>query len=1180
MLMKTTPRIRPHWILAATALPGLANPIITEIADPNNASSARYVEVYNPTGTVINLSLYELIRWTNGNPGPQSPVSLSGNLAPGEFVLYVADATTFNNTYAGVTASVVQIGTGGPADSNGDDNIAIQLASNSSIVDIFGVPGEHGSGTAHEFEDGRAERAASSTTASATWIAGDWNVDNDSGGGDGPIDAPAGFDPGKWIGAVASGPVINVTATASSITENTTDPDLIQVSLIDASGLTFPLTVTVDALPAGVVNLDGNPDSTTLNFTADTETFDVSVAAIDDSDFSPTFQVSVTATGPGLTAGNENFDLVDDETISPGDIVITEIMQNPNLVGDGSGEWFEVYNGAAFSVDLNGWTIGTEGHLIANGTPLRVAPGSYVVLGNNPDILTNGGVTVDYQYSGVTLGNGSDTLTLSLPDSTEIDRVEYDGGPAFPDPTGASMALISNNLDNNVGANWVTSSTPFGDGDLGSPGAATPTPANLTLAVDNATFSESAGFSASTLTITRSDTTGDLDVTVFSSDSSEALVQLGTVTISDGDADETVDIDAIDDLWPDGDQTVTITATAPGFIGDGLSLTVEDDADTLGLIINEVYYAPDGSLLDANGDGITPSTDDEFIEIVNVGATPFDLSFCSIIEGGFDFNARGPAHVFPDGTILAPGAAIVIFGGSNIADGSTAAFGTAQIQKATEGGLFLSDGGDNVRLRNSFDEELYGVVLPDQTSLGASGSLTLSPDLTPAGGYIPHTTTRAATEFSPGTQTDGTPFVTISDSLTLVVNTPSLGEESPIGVAAITVSLPSPAAADTTLLLESSDDNSLLVPDTATILMGESSVDVDIFPVDEMIEDGDQSVTVTASLSGFLNGSGSLTIVNDDVTFTDLVINEVDADTTDAATTGSTDQLEFIELFNKTGSSQSLTGLIVVLFNGSDDASYQAIDLSGLTIPANGFFVIGNTDVPNVDLVLPGNTIQNGPDAVALISGDVTNFPTDTPVGSFTGTLIDAVVYGTNDGTDAALIAALTPSGAQLDEGSSPDSQTASNARSTDGGAAFDTTVWVAQTPTPGATNVLPVDGFSTWAADQVPPIIDGPDGDPDGDGIRNLIEYALGLDPNAAGGSPGSLSGGVLTFTKGADAKANGDVIYEIETSTDLGVTDPWAANGSAVDGADDISLDILTAGGAATEFFARLKVSQSVNE
>src|SRR5690606_4368767 len=58
------------------------------------------------------------------------------------------------------------------------------------------------------------------------------------------------------------------------------------------------------------------------------------------------------------------------------------------------------------------------------------------------------------------------------PDSTEIDRVEWDGGPAFPDPNGASMALQSPFVDNNLAASWCTAVTPILGGDLGTPGAA------------------------------------------------------------------------------------------------------------------------------------------------------------------------------------------------------------------------------------------------------------------------------------------------------------------------------------------------------------------------------------------------------------------------------------------------------------------------------------------------------------------------------------------------------------------------------------------------------------------------------------------------------------------------------------------------------------------------------------
>ncbi len=163
-------------------------------------------------------------------------------------------------------------------------------------------------------------------------------------------------------------------------------------------------------------------------------------------------------------------------TVALGQVTINEIMQNPSVVGDGSGEWFEIYNPGASPVDINGWTIrddGSDSHVINNGGPLTVPAGGYLVLGVNADSGTNGGVSVDYAYgSGWFLSNSADEIVLLDAAANEIDRVDYDGGPAFPDPNGASMSLANPVLDNNVGANWCESTSAFGDGDLGTPGVA------------------------------------------------------------------------------------------------------------------------------------------------------------------------------------------------------------------------------------------------------------------------------------------------------------------------------------------------------------------------------------------------------------------------------------------------------------------------------------------------------------------------------------------------------------------------------------------------------------------------------------------------------------------------------------------------------------------------------------
>jgi predicted extracellular nuclease len=162
---------------------------------------------------------------------------------------------------------------------------------------------------------------------------------------------------------------------------------------------------------------------------------------------------------------------------NPGDLIINEVIQNPAAVGDAVGEWFELYNTTAGDIDIDGWTMrddGSDSHVIDNGGPLLVPAGGYLVLGNNADPLTNGGYTCDYAYpSSFYLANGDDELVLDDGAKVEIARIEWDGGPVWPDPTGASMAFMGNPANNNDGTYWVTEClTTYGDGDFGTPGAA------------------------------------------------------------------------------------------------------------------------------------------------------------------------------------------------------------------------------------------------------------------------------------------------------------------------------------------------------------------------------------------------------------------------------------------------------------------------------------------------------------------------------------------------------------------------------------------------------------------------------------------------------------------------------------------------------------------------------------
>lgn len=135
------------------------------------------------------------------------------------------------------------------------------------------------------------------------------------------------------------------------------------------------------------------------------------------------------------------------------------------------------------------------------------------------------------------------------------------------------------------------------------------------------------------------------------------------------------------------------------------------------------------------------------------------------------------------------------------------------------------------------------------------------------------------------------------------------------------------------------------------------------------------------------------------LSFSQIRINEVDVDQT------GTDVTEFVEILSDSPNF-SLEGYIVVFYNGSDDESYKTVDLTGYVTDADGFFIIGSSGTPGVDISIgTSNTIQNGPDAIAIYQDDAGNFPNGTPVTNVN--LINAIVYGTSDDDDTELLTGL-----------------------------------------------------------------------------------------------------------------------------------------------------------------------------
>lgn len=276
-------------------------------------------------------------------------------------------------------------------------------------------------------------------------------------------------------------PLIDITGGISNLSYNEGNgPSAEDSFAVGGLFLTEDITVTAPAnFEVSLTSGSGFGSSVTVSQTggtaADTDVFIRLVAGLAQG----TYSGDVTATSTGATdqiipVNGEVFPSATCANV--GDIIITEVMQNPSVNGDPAGEYFEVYNTTGSAIDMIGWVIKddlstSETHTISS--TLIVAAGDYVVIGN--EAVPNGNTPMDYTYGNdISLGNGTDGVIIEC-SSTTIDVVIWDNGTTFPDPSGASMELSTTALDavsNDNGANWGEATTAFGDGDLGTPGAA------------------------------------------------------------------------------------------------------------------------------------------------------------------------------------------------------------------------------------------------------------------------------------------------------------------------------------------------------------------------------------------------------------------------------------------------------------------------------------------------------------------------------------------------------------------------------------------------------------------------------------------------------------------------------------------------------------------------------------
>lgn len=163
------------------------------------------------------------------------------------------------------------------------------------------------------------------------------------------------------------------------------------------------------------------------------------------------------------------------------------------------------------------------------------------------------------------------------------------------------------------------------------------------------------------------------------------------------------------------------------------------------LVINEVLADPPAAS-DPNGDGTASTTNDEFVELLNLSNEELDLTGVTVDDAAAD---QTPRFTFPAGSTIGPGRAVVIFGGGDPA--TFGPLGGAVVFVARGGGLGLNNGGDSVTVR-----DVAGNLLAQET-FGAEGGQDVALARVPdgaGGGLAMH----PAPGFSPGAQTCGNAF--------------------------------------------------------------------------------------------------------------------------------------------------------------------------------------------------------------------------------------------------------------------------------------------------------------------------------------------------------------------------------------------------------------------------------------
>lgn len=471
---------------------------------------------------------------------------------------------------------------------------------------------------------------------------------------------------------------------------------------------------------------------------------------------------------PTITQTNT---LTPTETLEPcgeADILISELLYDPLSGIDPDGEWLEIYNPGFSQVNLACIKVGDEetqgggegmlrfpsdSHL-AGGEVVVVAyraSSFFSIYGFYPNYEiqdSNASIQDLLRYSNwasgsMNLSNTGDEIILMDGEDRLVDAVSWGSSTYAFDPAvdlvevGNSLERRPANRDTSTASDWVGQSNPGpGEIDLTEP-TLTPSPTRTQTSTATRT---------STLIPTRTSTPTRTITPTRTATPTRIVTPTRTIT-STRTATSTKTMTPTRTITPTRTATPTKTMTPTRTATLTLTPTLTNTPSGVP-IINEIQADPDTVLGDANGDGRANQVEDEFVELANNQGTPMDLSGWSLGD------MIGPRHIFPQGTIVSPGCAVVVFGGG----APTGSFGDSLVQIASTGSLGLNDSGDILFVWDVDGMEIASFTFGSEAAYNQS--ITRDPDIFGEEPFVKHSEANGSggALFSPGTMVDGSPF--------------------------------------------------------------------------------------------------------------------------------------------------------------------------------------------------------------------------------------------------------------------------------------------------------------------------------------------------------------------------------------------------------------------------------------